>query len=157
MPGNTRQSHFPAQGHTERTTITGRIHATEITLLHPLDIDRQIERLVRLQPGWLDGDGERMNPTGLSWLRQALLSQLTFSDQTLPYLYPTEDGNVQAEWTLGAISADLHINLDDHQAVWGWSDLSSDENDDRELDLNKETDWQWLSAQLKKLLESATI
>ena len=74
------------------------------------------------------------------------MSRITFSDQTLPHLYPTEEGNVQAEWTFGSVSVDLWINLNGHQATWAWIDLSNDDSGEHELDLKEETDRLWLSA-----------
>ena len=122
---------------------------------HPLDVDRQIDRLLSIKPGWLDGDGESPDPGGLAWLREVLHSRTTFNSQIVPYLYPTEDGNVQAEWTIGTVSADLEINLANHHAIWGWSDLSSSDSGERFLDLNEETNWIWLSKTLTSLAETS--
>ena len=125
---------------------------TEITLLHPLDIDRQIDRLTRLEPGWLTGDSESLSNEGLLWLRDALQTQISFGDSTMPHLYPTEEGGVQAEWSLGSVSADLNIDLSNHRAIWGWSDLSTNEHGERELNLDLETDWQWLEETLTTMM-----
>ena len=130
---------------------------TEITLLHPLDIDRQIDRLTRLETGWLDGDGESLSNEGLLWLRDALQSQISFGDSTMPHLYPTEEGGVQAEWSLGSVSADLNIDLSSHRAIWDWSDLSTNEHGERELNLDLETDWQWLEETLTAITFGSTI
>ena len=121
-----------------------------------MDIDRQIDGLARLETGWLDGDGEALSDEGLLWLRDALQSKISFSDSTMPYLYPTEDGDVQAEWTIGEISADLNINLATHQATWGWSDLSTNAHDEREMNLDLETDWQWLSHTLQRMAHDSS-
>ncbi len=156
------------QGHTLEVAVQGEVEynayeqptavkeITEISLLHPLDIDRQIDGLARLKAGWLDGDGEVLSEDGLLWLRGALQSKISFSDSTMPYLYPTEDGDVQAEWTIGEISADLNINLATHQATWGWSDLSTNAHGEREMNLDLETDWQWLSHTLQRMAHDAS-
>ena len=130
---------------------------TEITLLHPLDIDRQIDRLTRLEAGWLAGDGEPLSNEGLLWLRSVLQTRISFGDSSMPHLYPTEDGGVQAEWTIGNISADLNIDLSNHQATWGWSDLSTNAHDERELNLDLETDWQWLEDTLMAITSGSAI
>ena len=122
----------------------------EMTHLHSLDIDGQIERLRRIQPGWLDGEGKAINSDGLLWLQEAL-SKIDFDGRTPPCLYPTEEGSAQAEWTIGNTVAELRIDLETHQAVWGASDLASGEDEERELELDEENDLEWLGARLKAM------
>ena len=157
------------QGSTLEVSIQGEVeynaqeqpasirHITEITLLHPLDIDRQIDRLTRLEAGWLAGDGEPLSNEGLLWLRSVLQTRISFGDSSMPHLYPTEDGGVQAEWTIGNISADLNIDLSNHHATWGWSDLSTNAHDERELNLDLETDWQWIEDTLTAITSGSAI
>lgn len=128
---------------------------TNLTPLPPRDIDRQIESLKNLPARRLEDGAKPIDPEGLEWLRQSLLTRIAFDDATMPYLYPTEDGNVQAEWTIGRFRADLEIRLDNHQALWGYSDLSSDYDDERELDLNLDSEWQWISNTLQQWAQEA--
>ena len=128
---------------------------TNLTPLPPRNIDRQIESLKNLPARRLEDGAKPIDPEGLEWLRQSLLTRIAFDDVTMPYLYPTEEGNVQAEWTIGRFRADLEIRLDNHQALWGYSDLSSDYDDERELDLNLDSEWQWLSNILQQWVEQA--
>ena len=111
----------------------------------------QFKELRNITVGWLDGEGDALDKEGLYWLGTALRQRITFNDLTLPHLYPTEEGCVQAEWTIGAVSADLEINLSSRQAIWGWSDLSTNDSGERALDLNEEADWRWLSKTLTRM------
>lgn len=124
-------------------------------LVPTMDISRQIEKLQYLEYGWLTGDEPPLDKDGLAWLGHALKSKITFTAQTLPYLYPTETGGVQAEWRLGDIAADLEVNLNTRQATWGWSDLASKDYGERELDLNSEDVWQWLAKELSRMAANA--
>ena len=118
---------------------------TDITLLHPRDIDQQVESLRAVSPGWANGEGEAINAEGLTWLHEALLTKISFGDATMPYLYPTEDGNVSVEWTIGTTIADLEIDLHTHQGLWGQSNRITLDNFERNLNLDEDSDWQWLS------------
>ena len=125
-------------------------------LTHTLDIAKQIEKLRDLEYGWLSGDEPAPDKDGLAWLGNALKSKIVFTGQTLPHLYPTETGGVQAEWRLDDMAADLEIDLDTRQAVWGWSNLSSKDYGERELDLNSEDAWQWLAQELNRMAVNAS-
>ena len=120
-------------------------------LQHPRNIAEQIEWLASLPDGWLDGAGKAVNRQGLAWLRHALRSKINFDHATMPYLYPTEEGNVQAEWNLGNTAADMEINLTTRQAVWGESKLDTGHNAEHTINLNEETGWQWLKTKLDHL------
>lgn len=87
---------------------------------------------------------ERLNQR-LAWLRHALSRHINFTPATIPYVYPTDDLNVQLEWTIGRFRADLEVNLDTRRAIFGYSDLSSDDFDEEhELDLNHPAAWRRL-------------
>ena len=124
---------------------------TDVTLLYPRDIDGQVESLRAVPAGWADGYGEAVNRDGLAWLHHVMLTKISFGDDIMPYMYPTEDGNVSVEWTIGSVVADLEINLDTHQALWGQSNRVSHENFERDLNLDEESDWEWLKNTLLKM------
>jgi hypothetical protein len=81
-----------------------------ITLLDPLDIEIRLEELALLQDGWLDGKGRALDRASLIRLAQAFDEGFR-PDLPLPYLYPTPEGGVQAEWTLGLWEVSLEIAL----------------------------------------------
>ena len=81
-----------------------------ITPLDPLDIETRLEELAQLQIGWLDGKGQAPDRTALKLLAQAF-DDFFAPDLPLPYLYPTAEGGVQAEWALGNWDVSLEISL----------------------------------------------
>ena len=68
------------------------------TILDPLDIPFRIGELRQLKLGWLDGQGIPPTHDGLDWLSQSFYSSYA-DDAPLPYLYPTPEGRVLAEWS----------------------------------------------------------
>lgn len=91
-----------------------------VTSLDPLDIETRLEELAQLQDGWLDGKGRSLDRASLIRFAQAFDERFG-TDLPLPHLYPTPEGGVQAEWTLGVWEISLEINLPslaaDYQAV----------------------------------------
>lgn len=88
---------------------------TDVTQVQPLDgavtpVAVRIKQLRTLKAGWLDGAGKPPSDTSLDWLEQ-LLGQLP-SDGSLPrpYLYPTPEGSVQAEWDIGPWSVTAEVD-----------------------------------------------
>ena len=47
----------------------------------------------------------------------------------LPRIYPTPEGGVQMEWTLGRIDISLEIDLGDHTGYWHWFDINDFDRD----------------------------
>lgn len=108
----------------------------------------QLSKLNALQDGWLEGVGRAPSAEGLDWLSSAFDAH--FPDGLpLPYLYPTEDGGVRAEWSLGNVEASIDINLANRVASWHAIDLVSDIEDSRQLDLSVEMSWAWLVERIR--------
>lgn len=106
-------------------------------------IPTRLDELAQLQDGWLEGLGRAPSADGLGWLSSAF--DAYFPDgPPLPYLYPTEDGGVRAEWSLGNVEASVDIDLASRVASWHELDLTTDAEDTRELDLSSEANWAWL-------------
>jgi hypothetical protein len=66
-----------------------------------IDVEKRIQELRVLQPGWLDGEGKVPEPDDLQWLGQ-LLRRL-IDEEGLPdaHIYPTAEGGAQLEWSVG--------------------------------------------------------
>lgn len=61
----------------------------------------RIAELRDMPAGWFDGEGESLDPAGLTWAEE-MLSELAYgNDISQPYIYPTPEGNLQAEWSSG--------------------------------------------------------
>jgi len=71
-----------------------------VTLLDPLDIGVRIDELKQLGPDWLDGKGLALSAQQLDWIAETFATYYP-DDVKLPYLFPTPEGNLLAEWSLG--------------------------------------------------------
>jgi hypothetical protein len=71
-------------------------------------ISRRIKDLSSRSDGWLDGEGQAMPPGSDTWLIDNF-SQLDFI--TPPAIFPTPEGNLIAEWSLGPWEASAEVNL----------------------------------------------
>jgi hypothetical protein len=73
-------------------------YADDEALRTALDVHARLHALGDLPAGWLDGVGEALDAAGLVWLAEVL--ELAVSDAgPRPYLYPTPNGSVLAEWS----------------------------------------------------------
>lgn len=75
----------------------------------------RLSEIRKLKDGWLDGDGKAFDPAGLDWV-QGIFAVLSEAGIRRPYVYPTLDGHVQAEWNGdGVRPSDVDVRFDIHQ------------------------------------------
>ncbi|MDD2724198.1 MAG: hypothetical protein PHH59_09295 [Methylovulum sp.] len=119
-----------------------------ISPLDPLDVESRLEELAELQDGWLDGKGIAPNGDGLLWLAKEF--DVNFSPLLpLPYLYPTAEGGVQAEWSIGNWEASLEVNLDNKRAEWQALNFATHECRECSWDFSGSDAWQALNNALE--------
>lgn len=121
----------------------------EITLLDRNDIGARLDEFRSLRQGWLDeSPAQGPSPNGLDWLTHAF--DLNYpGDLDLPFLYPTPEGGVLAEWTVGKQEISLDINLEEKSGEWHVLNMANDQEETRRLDLNNRDSWKWIAEQLK--------
>ena len=124
-----------------------------ISLLDELDISAQIDDLRLLKDGWLEGQGKAPSQDGLDWLSQAFKNYYS-GDLPQPYLYPTEPGGVQAEWSLDQNEITLEINLAEYAGYFHALHIEDDTEKTRNLDLGSETHWIELKTLIASMSES---
>ena len=136
--------------HDRQGRLQGFESVEHITPLDPLDVAGRLDEFRNLQDGWLDGHGRAPGQAGLDWLT-AIFDQHFPDDLQLPYLYPTPEGGIQAEWSLPPYEISVEINLADHRAAWHRLNLATDEEETRILALDASAEWGWLSDSLRQL------
>ena len=126
-----------------------------VTPLDPLDIETRLEELAQLQDGWLDGKGRALDEASLVSLAQAFDERFS-PDLPLPYLYPTPEGGVQAEWTLGSWEVSLEVTLPSLAADYQAVHTATGETREQALLLAAEdgSGWTALNDALAQLLEA---
>lgn len=117
------------------------------------DVSAQLDDLRNLKDGWYDGDGLAPSHEGLDWL-DARLSNEYPDHLPLPRIYPTFEGGVQLEWSIGPNDASLEVNLSGYSGYWHNLNLRTVEDEERLLNLEDSGEWNWLNAKLQRLTES---
>ena len=119
----------------------------------PLDVSARLEEFKGMKDGWFEGEGVAPSPDGLDWLASEFEQQYV-GDAPPPYLYPTIDGGVRAEWSLGANAIVLEIDLRERSADWLWFDRNSDASQERRLNLDDDAEWAWLANEVRSKAET---
>lgn len=119
-----------------------------IILLDPLDVQARLDKFRILKDGWLDGNGIAPSHAGLDWLSQ--LFETNYPDElVLPYIYPTEEGGIQAEWSIEPFDISLEINLKSHRANWHCFNLKTNDVEEKSIDLDNPEEWKWITAEIQ--------
>lgn len=113
----------------------------------------RLNELRMLQNGWLDGRGVAPSSTGIDWLLESFQQDFPV-DLPLPFVYPTAEGGMQAEWTAGRHDVSLEIDVCRRTADWHALSLESSEETTRSLDLKDKASWAWIGTQVRELLKA---
>lgn len=119
------------------------------SLLDELDPGARLNEFKVLRNGWLNGKGIAPDHVQLDWLVDAF-DRYYPDELPLPYLYPTAEGGVQAEWSIGIWEISLEIVLESRQGEWQALHKIDDAEELRTLNLNEPIDWQWLSSEIAR-------
>ena len=128
-----------------------------VTVLHPLDFHACLDEFRNMRDGWLEGDGKAPPHSGLDWLSEAFRRGYP-DDIPLPYTYPTYEGGVQCEWTIGQFYIEIKIDLDARKGNWVRFNENSDFSvfeDEEILNLDDPSAWAWMAAKIRDTLERA--
>jgi hypothetical protein len=112
--------------------------------LDALAIPARLEDLRSLKAGWLDGQGQAPSQDGLDWLSQAF-GQHYPEGLPLPFLYPSLEGGIQAEWSVEPNEASLKVDLVGRSGYWQSLNMETNTEESRELNLADAADWRWLA------------
>ena len=121
-----------------------------VTPLDRLDVTLRLEQMASLKDGWLDGKGIAPDKDKLTWLADLFDAHFD-GNLPLPYLYPTAEGGVQAEWTLNGYEVSLEIDLENKQAQYQALNLKDDTCSELTFSLADQDGWSQLNEALKQL------
>jgi len=141
-------------GRYDRQGRLSSLHSIDqITLVDALDVPSRLDELRNMQDGWLDGSGIAPSHTGLDWLTDNF-GRYFPDDLPLPYIYPTPEGAIEAEWSLGSHSVIVEFNIETHMGEWLKYTQSSDlDDEERTLDLDQAEDWYAITNSIRGLHE----
>lgn len=73
-------------------------------------LQRQTELLAALDNGWYAESSRKYDPAELQWLTTLLGSAMAAFKLPTPYVYPTPEGRVRAEWSTN--DSEVVVNVD---------------------------------------------
>ena len=128
------------------------------TIYNNPEVTKRFNYLRCLKDGWFDGKGEALSSNGLFWLEKCF-SYYYLEDFPFPYMYPTPEGNVQIECTIGTNHISLEIELATHRGYWhnadfSLADISSATVETKTLNLDQPNGWEWFICKLEQLKNS---
>ncbi len=153
MKGYHRRAFVLIQGVVQRDRadrLKGFESIEHVTPLDPLDVTLRLEQMAELRDGWLDGEGNAPKKERLAWLADMFDAHFD-GDLPLPYLYPTAEGRVQAEWTMNGREVSLEIDLETKQGEYQALNLKDDSCSDLKFTLDNPGGWSNLNEALKQL------
>ena len=125
-----------------------------VTILHPLDVPARLDELRSMQDGWYENDGKAPPHSGLDWLSDAFRRGYP-DDIPLPYTYPTFDGGVQCEWSLGRFCIEIEIDLHTRKGDWIRFERKAAFYEEETLNLDAPGAWAWMADRIRETLERA--
>lgn len=121
-----------------------------VTPLDPLDVTLRLEQIAALKDGWLDGKGIAPDKEKLGRLADQFDANFD-GNLPLPYLYPTAEGGVQAEWSLNGKEVSLEIDLANNLAEYQALNLNDDVCSEFTFALTDHGGWEQLNEALKQI------
>lgn len=121
-----------------------------VSIMDPLDVPARLDEFRSLHNGWLEGHGLAPTSAGLDWLASAF-DQYYPLTAPLPYLYPTEEGRIQAEWSIDANEISLVIDLSACRGQWHRLNMATDKEEMTEIDLHSPESWRQLGERLQQM------
>lgn len=126
------------------------ISVEHAVILDRLDVGVRIDEFRTLKEGWFDGKGAAFSSSQLDWLVDAFANHYP-DDARLPYLFPTPDGTILAEWSLGEHAVSLEISLESHLADWHVLSISTGDEETQQYDLNSPDCWHAMADRVKAI------
>ncbi|WP_019627245.1 hypothetical protein [Thioalkalivibrio sp. ALJT] len=122
-----------------------------VSLLDPLDVPARLDEFRALRDGWLDGtEGRAPLESGLDWLARQFEWHYP-DDLRLPWVFPTAEGGVQAEWKSGDQEITLDIDLSAQTGEWHLLDLNSGREVFDDIELSSSGGWAELARRLREV------
>jgi hypothetical protein len=110
----------------------------------------RLDELAKLKDGWLDGGGRAPSHALIDGLKSGFENSFD-PGLPLPYLYPTEDGGLQAEWTMGDWEISLEVQSEDLRGEYRATSSKDTTTQTLDLNLADPRGWEQLNAALKSL------
>ena len=117
-------------------------------------IRARLDSMRQMEDGWLEGEGIAPSSEGLDWLADSFRRYFP-EDAPRPFLYPTEDGGIQVEWSLGAWRVSWEVDLESRMGEWTEIHVKTDQIEERRLRADEPEVWAWVSRRLREMSEDS--
>ena len=134
--------------------LVSLVSVDDIEILDALDVSARLDDLRTLRDGWLDGEGKAPEVEFLDWLAERFERGFP-AEFTLPYVYPTPEGGIQAEWSIPSCEASLTIEPT-RMAEWYELDLNLNRDSSECFDLASDKGWSRLIQLISTLASRGT-
>jgi hypothetical protein len=121
-----------------------------VNILDPNDVGARIQELKGLKDGWLDGEGVAPSDQDLDWMLEFLNKEYP-DELPLPYIFPTPEGGVQLEWTIGSYDVSLDVDLSEKTAAWNEIHTETMEITEFEVNLNDAKSWEHVKNRISEM------
>ncbi len=130
-----------------------RIDSIESSVaLDHMHIQARLEEIRLFKQGWLDGEGEPFDPTGMNWLDASVREHYS-TELPSPRIYPSLRGQILFEWKIDSRAASLEIDLENRTGYWHVLDTETQQDSDECIDLATADGWGTLARRLAGIRE----
>lgn len=112
------------------------------------DREKRIEGLLGLQDGWFDGEGKAFDVQNIEFVADFLRALCWEWDLPTPYLYPTPENNLQAEWTFGEWEVSLTFDFGSKRIIGLAVNSITDANAELDEASPQESNWELFLPQI---------
>ncbi|MCC6186099.1 MAG: hypothetical protein IT256_02995 [Chitinophagaceae bacterium] len=123
----------------------------QISIIDPLDVIYRLDEISLLEDGWLNGEGVAPTKDGLDWFANMFEGNFD-KNLPLPFIFPTPEGGIQAEWSLDGYDISLNINLESKDSNYHELNFLNDADIELKFALGNPEDWRKLNLTLNKLV-----
>lgn len=105
---------------------------------HYPDLAKRFAEISVLNDGWFDGKGTKFLEEFLAEVQVFLGQVLSKSELPAPFIYPSPDGPIEAEWSFGSWEISASISSDNAKLLFHATDISGEEIREDQFDWNSE-------------------
>ena len=120
------------------------------TVVESSDVRSRLEEMRILKDGWLDGAGLAPSVVGLDWFEKAFEANYA-NDLPQPFVYPTAEGGLQLEWSLGGEEVSLEVDLEHQTGAWHSLNLRTQQDEMKDFALDDDSGWKHLAVEIHRL------
>lgn len=117
-------------------------------LTAPRSLEASWKKMLSLENGWLDGEGQAPTAEGIEWLASMFKAHYP-NAAPVPYAYPTVEGNIQVEWSLGAREITLEVDIETKKGFWHELNVETNSEYENDFDVNTQENWDWIMGKIE--------